>query len=84
MKLRLSVKQLRELQSKHGIANLLQPSAEDAAKLANLDFLVDFYYEGSRSLGEAAPSKEAVEEVDFSELLGAVQSFLKGDSSGKA
>jgi hypothetical protein len=84
-KLKLTIKQIRGLQEKHGVKNLLSPGPEDAAKLASLDFLVDMYYEGSRSwTGDtgAAPSRDEVEETDFRELLEAVQGFLSGKAEG--
>ncbi|MCW1916796.1 hypothetical protein OJ996_24625 [Luteolibacter sp. GHJ8] len=76
MQLKLSIKQIKGLQEKHGIANLLQPSAEDATKVANAGFLVDFYFEGSRKL-ENAPSIEEIEDMDVAELIGAYQGYFK-------
>ena len=82
MKLKLTVRAIRALQEKHGISNLLQPTAEDAEKMATVDFLVDFYYQGSRSW-DPAPEMDAIEEVEISELLAAVKSALSGEAPGK-
>ena len=82
MKLKLTVRSIRALQEKHGISNLLQPTAEDAVKMACLDFLVAFYYEGSRSWSPA-PDRPAIEDVELSELLGAVKAALSGEAPGK-
>lgn len=79
-KLKLTVKQLRGLQEKHGIANLLNPG-EDAPKVASLDFLTDAYYEGSRKW-ERPPTKEEIEELEFADLVGPVKAFLSGEGAG--
>jgi hypothetical protein len=76
--LKLTVRALRALQSKHGIVNLLQATAEDVAKMATLDFLVDFYYEGSRKW-DPAPSMEEIEDIDIKELSASVQAVLSGE-----
>jgi hypothetical protein len=68
MKISLKVRQIRELQAKHGISNLLQPTAEDAQKMASIDVLPDLYFEGTRA-NENAPSREEIEELDLSELM---------------
>lgn len=79
-KLKLTVKQLRGMQEKHGISNLLNPG-EDAPKVASLDFLTDAYYEGSRRW-ETPPTKEDIEELEFGDLVGPVKAFLSGESGG--
>ena len=80
-KLKLSPKQIRELQKKHGIENLLQPSPEEAKKVASLDFLCDFLFEGSRKW-EKPPERDEVEDMDFREILDAWQNFMKVDAGG--
>lgn len=75
--LKLTVRALRSLQSKHGIANLLKATAEDEAKMANLDFLVDIYFEGSRKW-DPAPTMEQVEDIEIGELSDAVKSVFNG------
>lgn len=79
-KLKLTPKQIRELQEKHGIKNLLNPG-DDAPKMATIDFLTDITFEGSRKW-ESPPSKEAVEDMDVGEMLAATKSFFSGDSQG--
>jgi hypothetical protein len=79
--LELKVRVIREMQEKHGIGNLLQPTAEDAGKMATLDFLADFYYYGSRSW-DAAPSREEIEDLPISEILAAVKAVLSGGAEG--
>lgn len=83
MQLKLSVKQIKELQKKHGIANLLQPGTEDAAKLVNVEFLTDFYYEGSRKF-ETPPTRESIDEMEVAELIEGFQGFFKQGSEGNA
>lgn len=82
MKLKLTVRAIRALQEKHGISNLLQPTAEDAVKMACLDFLSDFYFDGSRSW-EKPPSREEVEDTGISDILAAVKALLSGEAPGK-
>ena len=77
-RLKLTVRAIRSLQEKHGIANLLQATADDVAKMATLDFLVDFYFEGSLKW-EAPPSKDDIEDLDIAELSAAVQSAIAGE-----
>jgi len=81
-KLKLTPKQIRELQEKHQIKNLLNPG-DDAPKMATVDFLTDITFEGSRKW-ESPPSKEQVEEFDVGEMLTATKDFFGGDSSGNA
>lgn len=77
--LSLKVRQVRTLQKKHGIQNLLNPTPEDGPKLANVDFLIDLYFEGSRSW-EKPPTLEALEDLDVkAELFPAVKRFLGTD-----
>jgi hypothetical protein len=78
----LTMRVIRSLQERHAITNLLQPTDGDAKKMANLDFLADFYYEGSRSW-DPAPSREEVEDTPISEVLAAVRLTLSGGESGK-
>lgn len=79
-KLKLTPRQIRALQDKHGIKNLLNPG-EDGPKLATVEFLVDFTFEGSRKW-DSAPTVEAVEEFDVGEMLAATKAFLSGDAQG--
>lgn len=79
--LKLTVRAIRSLQEKHGIRNLLAPGPEDAVKLADLDFLVAAYYEGSRSW-EPAPTREEIEDVALPDLLAAVKGALSGTAEG--
>lgn len=80
--LKLTVRSIRALQNEHGISNLLQPTAEDAEKMACLDFLASFCYEGSRSW-EKPPSREDVEEFEIGAILKAVKDVLSGEAPGK-
>lgn len=73
--LKLTVRQIRNLQEKHGIPNLLVPGQENADKVANVAFLADFCLEGSRKW-QNPPAPEDVEEMDFRELLAAFQAFM--------
>jgi len=75
-KLKLNVRQIRQLQEKHGIPNLLVPGPENTDKVANVSFLADFYFEGSRSWGKEAPKAEAIEEMDLRDLLAAFQAYM--------
>lgn len=75
-KLKLNVRQIRQLQEKHGIPNLLVPGPENTDKVANVTFLADFYFEGSRSWGKEAPTVEAIEEMDLRDLLAAFQAYM--------
>ena len=75
-KLKLNVRQIRQLQEKHGIPNLLVPGPENTDKVANVTFLADFYYEGSRSWGKDAPTVDAIEEMDLRDLLAAFQAYM--------
>ncbi|MEK7952785.1 hypothetical protein [Luteolibacter soli] len=76
-RLKLTVRAIRAIQKKHGIENLLQPKPEDEAKMANLDFLVDFYFEGSRGW-DNAPTIEQVEDVEIGDLSNAVKAVFNG------
>lgn len=80
--LKITPRAIRALQEKHGISNLLQPSAEDGVKMATVDFLVDFTYEGSRSW-DAPPPAEAIEEFEIGEMVAAVKGALSGEAPGK-
>lgn len=80
--LKITPRAIRALQTKHGISNLLQPTAADGEKMATVDFLVDFTYEGSRSWDQP-PAVEAVEEIEIGEMLTAVKAALSGESPGK-
>ena len=82
-KLQLSIKAIRAIQKAHKIENLLQPSEADSKKFATLDFLVGFYHAGTRYLGDEAPSMDDIEEMNLTDLLGAVQAFMKGSGEGK-
>jgi hypothetical protein len=82
-KLKLNVRQIKGLQEKHGIPNLLMPAPEEAAKMANVDFLTDFCYEGSRSW-EPAPSRGDLEEFDLSEMIEAFQGYMNPGKKGAA
>ena len=73
--MKLTVKQIKALQQKHGIENLLNPGTENAGKIANVDFLVDFYYEGCRSFQDP-PTREMIEELDLRELLAAFEDYM--------
>jgi predicted transport protein len=79
-RLELKVRQVRELQTKHGISNLLAPTPEEAGKLANVDVLVDIYHEGSRSW-ENPPTMDAIEDLTTADLLEGVKSLW--ESEGK-
>lgn len=80
-KLKLTPKQVREIQEKHDIKNLLNPGPEDAPKLATIEFLSDFTFEGSRKW-ESAPTPEQIEDFDVGEMLVATKAFLSGDTQG--
>ncbi|MDB6078757.1 MAG: hypothetical protein JWO82_2504 [Akkermansiaceae bacterium] len=71
LKLKLKMRQIKALQEKHKIANLLQP---DTKEIASADALVDIYFEGSRHWPEP-PSMEAIEEMDFHELIDALKAM---------
>lgn len=80
MKLKLKVSQLRALQKKHGLENILQPSAEDLKKMLSLDFLTDFVTAGT-SHWETKPD---VEEMELHELTGYFKGWQAGeDAEGK-
>lgn len=81
MKLSLKIRQIRSLQQRYGIGNLLRPSPEDAAKFADLDFLVDLYYEGTRGMGDEAPTMEAIEEMTIEELAEAQRELFEGKAA---
>lgn len=80
--LKLTVRAIRALQTAHKIENLLAPGPEDAGKLATLGFLVDAFYEGSRSWGDEAPTMEAIEDLTLPDLLAAVKGALSGSTEG--
>lgn len=80
--LKITPRAIRALQEKHGISNLLQPAPEDGVKMATVDFLVDFTYEGSRSW-ENPPAVEAIEEFEIGEMVAAVKGALSGEAPGK-
>jgi hypothetical protein len=80
--LKLTVRAIRVLQETHGISNLLQPTEADAVKMACLDFLASFCYEGSRSW-ENPPSREEVEDFEIGAILKAVKDVLSGEAPGK-
>lgn len=80
-KLKLTPKQIRELQKKHEIKNLLNPGPEDAPKLATIEFLTGFTFEGSRKW-ETPPTLEQIEDFDVGEMLVATKAFLSGEAAG--
>lgn len=79
--LRLTVRQVRLLQSQHGIENLLAPTPEDLKKLVQLDVLVDLYRHAS-SGWDKPPSDDDLEDLTTSELSGALREILGGDTAG--
>ncbi len=80
-RLKLPVKLVRALDEKHGV-NLLRIVEEDGLKMANLDFLLEVYFEGSREW-ENPPSKESLEDLDLHDLIAAVKGAISGDAPGK-
>ena len=77
-RLELKVRQVRELQRKHGISNLLAPTPEEAGKLASVDVLVDIFHEGSRSWAEP-PTMDAIEDLTTADLLEGVKSLWEAE-----
>jgi len=77
--LKLTIRAIRALQEKHGISNLLQPTEGDAVKMACLDFVADFYHEGSRGW-EKPPTPEEIEETPIGDVLQAVKQALSGEA----
>jgi hypothetical protein len=83
-KLKLTVKKIREMQTRFEIPNLLQPGPEDAKKVANVDFLAAYYFEGSRKW-EKPPTEDDIEELDFAELFAAFGDSMNPEGlAGKA
>jgi hypothetical protein len=76
-KLKLSVRAVRAIQNKHGIANIFALDKEP--EKITVDFLADMYFEGSRSW-DPAPSLDQVEDLELEELMAAVKNALSGDA----
>lgn len=75
-KIKLKVSQLRELQEKHGLSNILNPSADDSQKMLTLDFLTDFVKTGTAHLGKGAPD---VEDLDIKDLIAIFKGWNEKD-----
>lgn len=82
-KLNLTVRQIRSIQEKHGIANLLAPTPEEAMKMANIDVLSDIYFEGTRR-HENAPTREQIEDLTSEEIVTAVQGLFSAPGKPQA
>lgn len=67
-KLKLKVRQVRDVQKRHGIVNLLAMKPEDAEKLLTVDALVDIYHEASRHF-EDPPTVDAIEEMEVTDIV---------------
>lgn len=74
-RLQLKVSQVRALQTKHGISNLLAPGMEDAPKLANVDVLADIHVEGSKHW-DTPLTIESVEDLTTDELMAGVKGLF--------
>ena len=73
-KLILKAGQIKALQKKHGIANLMNPGQDGAVLLTNVEVLTDIYFEGSRNW-EKPPTVEEIDDKEPAELMEALQSI---------
>lgn len=77
-KLKLTPAVIRRLEKKHGIKNLLGMSEEDSQKV-NVDFLIDFTFEGLGHHADAPTRQEIEETFDLRDLLDNVKNYLGND-----